>query len=87
MLRFEFLCDSYRCYKGHVSKLTGKSSDIDSNKSATVKSVLRRYHPVRKTEKTKNRKENRKENRKLTKMQNEYHPSLTRVEFNCLAQI
>ena len=38
MLRFEFLCDSYRCYKGHVSKLTEKSSGIDSNKSATVKS-------------------------------------------------
>ena len=37
MLRFEFLCDSYRCYKGHVSKLTEKSSSIDSNKSATVK--------------------------------------------------
>ena len=36
MLRFEFLCDSYRCYKGHVSKLTEKSSGIDSNKSATV---------------------------------------------------
>ena len=37
MLRFEFLCDPYRCYKGHVSKLTEKSSSIDSNKSATVK--------------------------------------------------
>ena len=37
MLRFELLCDSYRYYKGHVSKLTEKSSGIDSNKSATVK--------------------------------------------------
>ena len=37
MLRFEFLSDSYRCYQGHVSKLTGKSSGIGSNKSATVK--------------------------------------------------
>ena len=36
MLRFEFLCCSYCCYKGHVSKLTEKSSSIDSNKSATV---------------------------------------------------
>ena len=40
MLRFEFLCDSYRCYKGHVSKLTEKSSSIDSNKSATVNKIV-----------------------------------------------
>ena len=37
MLRFEFLCDQYRYDKGYVSKLTEKSSGIDSNKSATVK--------------------------------------------------
>ena len=35
MLRFVFSCDSCRCYKRHVSKLTEKSSGIDSNKSAT----------------------------------------------------
>ena len=40
MLRFEFLCDSYRCNKELVSKLTEKSSDIDSNKSATVNQIL-----------------------------------------------
>jgi len=39
MLRFEFFCDSNRCYKGHVSKLTEKSSSIDPNKSATVKKI------------------------------------------------
>ena len=46
MLRFEFLCDSYRCYKGHVSKLTEKSSYIDSNKSASVKYVLHKWTVV-----------------------------------------
>ena len=40
MLRFGFLCGSYRCYKGHASKLTEKSSGIDSNKSATVNGFL-----------------------------------------------
>ena len=42
MLRFEFLCVSYRCYKGHVSKLTEKSSCIDSNKSATVNELFQK---------------------------------------------
>ena len=46
MLRFEFLCDSYCCYKGHVSKLTEKSSGSDSNKSATVKIYIINYQKV-----------------------------------------
>ena len=37
MLRLDFLYDSYRCYSNHVGRLTEKISDIDSEKSATVK--------------------------------------------------
>jgi len=47
-LRFEFLCDSYCCYKGYVSKLTEKSSSIDSNKSATVNVKSLRNFDIRK---------------------------------------